>query len=109
MKKDLPSIFANKIDRKIENNKTCCVTHKDDKREAEEIKEYKGIRIGKNINDKINDIFNSPKYVYKADVIITTNDGEQIKKIVGKNGNNLITMENELINIDTINDIKFKQ
>lgn len=106
MKKDLPGIYANKIDKKILNNKTCSVTT--NKEEKEEIND-RNIKIEPNINQKINAIFSSPKYVYKADVIILTNEGERTKKIVGKNGNNLITIENELINIDTIKDIKFKE
>ena len=31
MKKDLPSVFANKIDKKIENNKTYCVSKNEEK------------------------------------------------------------------------------
>lgn len=104
--KELPRVFANKIDKKIENNENYAVS----KNKEAEIKqeEYKGIPIGKNINQKINDIFSSYKYVYKADVIITTDNGEITKKIIGKNNNNLITIDNELININTIKDIRFK-
>ena len=93
--KDLPKVFANKIYK--DNNRDYSVS----KNEEESIDT-------KNINQKINDIFNSYKYVYKADVIITTNEGESIKRIIGKKDNNLITFDNELINIDTIKDIKFK-
>lgn len=107
MKKDLPGIFANKIDKKLENNKNCCVTKseelsisKDDTRSAE---------IGLNINQKIQNIFNSSRYVYKADVLITTNEGKYEKRIIGKNGDNLITIENELISIGNIKDIEFKE
>ena len=104
--KDLPRVFANKIDKEMNNNRTHSVSNNEEKQE--EVKEYKGIRIGKNINQKINDIFASPSYVYKADVIITTSEGEFTKRIIGKNGNNLITMDNELISIDNIKDIRFK-
>lgn len=106
MKKELPSVFANKIDRKIENNKTCYISKNEEKKEKKEDKKFK---IEKNINEKINEIFSSPRYVYKADVLITTIDGVIKKRIIGKNGNNLITIENELINIDNIKDIKFDE
>lgn len=100
----LPRVFANKIDKKINNNREYMVS------KNEEIKqeEYKDMPIGKNINQKINDIFSSYRYVYKADVIITTDSGEINKKIIGKNNNNLITIDNELIPISIIRDIRYK-
>lgn len=107
MKRELPKIFANKIDKKLENNKNFSVTYSDEKQLNNE--SNRSIKLEKNINQKINEIFSSPKYVYKADVIITTNDGTIERRIIGKNGDNLITIENELINIWTIKDIKFKE
>lgn len=101
--KDLPKVFANKIDKKIENNKTYSISKNEEKVEERKFK------IEKNINQKINEIFSSPKYVYKADVIITTNEGILEKRIIGKNRNNLITMDNELIDIGQIKDIKYKE
>lgn len=105
--KELPKVFANKIDKKITNNKEYDVSQNNE--EIIKKEDFKGIPIGKNINQKINDIFSSYKYVYKADVIITTESGEITKKIIGKNNNNLITIDNELISIDTIKDIRFKE
>ena len=64
---------------------------------------------GLNINQKINNIFNSNKYVYKADVVITTKDGKVVKKIIGQNKTHLITIENELIPISNILDIDFNE
>ena len=92
--KDLPKVFANKIEKVKNNNKEYYVSKKKIKRE--------------DINKKITDIFSSYKYVYKADVIIDTEDDQMITKIIGKKGNNLITIDNTLINIDTILDIKLK-
>ena len=98
----LPKVFANKIDKKILNNENYVVSKNEEKINKE-------INTNINITQKINDIFKSYKYVYKADVIITTNEGEIVKQIIGKNKNNLITIDNELIDIDTIKDIKFKE
>ena len=39
---------------------------------------------------------------------ITLEDGVVVKKIIGKNNQNLITMDNELIPINSIKDIKYK-
>lgn len=105
--KELPRVFANKIDKRIDNNKTYCVS-KNEEKIVEERKD-RTFKIEKNINQKINEIFSSPRYVYKADVIITTNEGVLEKRIIGKNGNNLITIDNELISIDRIKDIRFNE
>ena len=103
MSKKLPKVFAGKINKDINNNEKYAVSKNEEKTIIEEK------QIGKNINQKINDIFSSYRYVYKADVVITTNEGDFVKRIIGKNGNNLITYDNELINISDIKDIKFKE
>ena len=107
MSKELPKVYANKIEKNIENNKEYVVSKNEEKKETNNISENTSIE--KNINQKINEIFSSYKYVYKADVVITTEKGEIVKNIIGKNGNNLITMDNELIDINSIKDIKFKE
>ena len=57
------------------------------------------------VEQKIYNIFNSPNYIYKIDVIIVTDKGKDKKKIVRKTKTNLITMNNEYIPINTIRDI----
>ena len=64
--RELPKVFANKIDKKIENNKSYYISKNEEKEEISN-RTYK---IEKNINQKINEIFTSPSYVYKADVTI---------------------------------------
>ena len=103
--RELPKVFANKIDKKLENNETFCVSKNQELKKEENDKIFK---IEKNIHQKINEIFSSPNYVYKADVIITTTEGDLEKRIIGRNGNSLITINNEIISIDRIIDIKFK-
>lgn len=57
------------------------------------------------IDQKIEQIFKEKDFVYKADVEIIT-DTETIKKrIVARNQNNLITIDNEYIPISIIRDI----
>ena len=60
----------------------------------------------KTIYQKINDIFLSPNYIYKANVEITLKDNIVTKRIIGRNKDYLITMDNELIKIADIIDIK---
>lgn len=95
-------IFANKIEKKINNNEEIYFSSL----KNEKIKEEK--KNTKNIFQKINDIFNSKNYVYKADVVITTNNGELNKRIIGKNSKYLITADNELILISEIKDIRYQ-
>ena len=52
-----------------------------------------------------NDAIYSKDYIYKADVTIVTDNQVLEKRIVGKNSNNLITIDNEYIPISIIRDI----
>lgn len=104
MEKKLPKVFANSIDKKLNNNES--VYYEKNDRNIEEPKKS-NLNDSFNINQKINHIFSSSRYVYKADVDITLKDGKVSKKIIGRNKNQLITMDNELINISDIIDIDF--
>jgi len=120
MEKKLPKVFANKIEKEVGNNKSVFYSSKDGLNDASE--DVRGTNISddfvskvkdnlvkpKNVYQKINDIFNSSRYVYKADVELTLKDGVVTKRIVGKNANHLITIDNELIPISDIIDIKHK-
>lgn len=104
MEKKLPGIFANKVDKKAGNNEDVYYSSHETR---EDTRQEKASDF-RNVNQKINDIFNSPNYIYKADVIIKTNSGEVTKRIVGKNATHLITIENELIPLTEIKDIRMK-
>lgn len=109
MKKELPGLFANKINKKLENNERVAVTKPEEMvRKSEESISKDAPILQKDIQQKIQDIFVSPKYVYKANVVITTKDKKVVKKIIGKNNQHLITIENELIPISDIVDIEFE-
>lgn len=110
MEKKLPGVYANKIEKKIENNKKIDYSSKES--EERNIKRENKIEMAirsteKNINQKLSDIFNSPRYVYKAEVEIKMKDRTIVKKIIGQNQNQLITLDNELIPISDIVDINF--
>ena len=108
----LPKVFANSLDE-VHNNDTVFYSKDNnlkvsvDDSDRNSIEEYKILK-GNTVNQKINEIFTSPYYIYKAEVEITLEDGVIVKKIIGKNNQNLITMENELIPISSIKDIKYK-
>ena len=89
MKKDLPKVYANPIDKDIYYGKN------------EELRSSTA-----NIYEQINQIFASPHHVYKSNVLIKTKNGEIKTTIVGKSGNNLLCLNGEKINMIDIIDIK---
>lgn len=105
MEKKLPKVFANKIDKELKNNETIYYN----KNEERKIEEKESLSSILTVNQKINQIFSSTRYVYKADVIITTKNGKINKRIIGRNRNELITMDNEVINVNDIIDIEFSK
>ena len=104
MEKKLPKVFANKIDKELNNNET--VYYNKNEVRSEQKDNSSSIFT---VNQKINQIFSSARYVYKADVIITTKNGKMNKRIIGRNRNELITMDNEVINVNDILDIEFQK
>lgn len=105
--KDLPKMYHNKIDKEISNNKKVFSTMYDSIIEASSTNRNSLIDNRKNytVEQKIYNIFNSPNYIYKIDVTITTDNGTFNKRIVGKTKTNLITMDGEYIPINTVRDI----
>ena len=102
--KELPKMYQNKINKKILNSKKVYSTLE----ERNNIKETKDefIRYSNiSIDQKIDNIFSSVDYVYKADVTIVTDKETIQKRIVARNKNNLITIDNEYIPISIIRDI----
>lgn len=102
--KELPKMYHSTIIKDIRNNEKVYSTMYN----KENISNNNTLINNKNnytIEQKIYNIFNSPNYIYKIDVTIVTDKGKINKRIVGKNKNNLITMDNEYIPINTIRDI----
>lgn len=96
MKKE--KIFANNITDKIGNNQSSCIVDKNDEL---------GIINEEKIDDKLNRLFNTNGYIFNVDVKIITLDKTYNTKIASRVGNNLITLDNDIINIDDIKDIVF--
>lgn len=111
MEKKLPKVFANKIDKSLDNNKNVFYSANDvdmDVRSDNISNAKSNYEIkGQNVNQKINSIFTSTRYVYKADVDITTKEGKISKRVIGRNSTHLITIDNELVPITDIIDIDF--
>ena len=94
--KELPKMYHPKINKTNNIQKTYSTISNTIKE-----KQYSNISIDK----KIDNIFKSKDYVYKADVTIITDNDTLNKRIVARNKNNLITIENEYIPISIIRDI----
>lgn len=100
MDKDLPNIYKGVVN--TDNNQEKSVLGEEITKE-----DNKEIKFEKSIDQEINNIFNSSDFIYKADVLITLKNNEKIKKtIIGKNNNSLITIDDELININNISKIE---
>lgn len=99
--KDLPKVFQNNIDKKFNNNSSVYYSSNDNRSSNKE-----EIKDNRTILQKINEIFSSPNYVYKANVEISLKDKKVTKRIIGRNKDFIITMDNTLIPISDIVDIK---
>ncbi len=104
MKRKLPNLYKGIIRNNPINQKQSIIDFND----KEEIQEKEDIVSDRNINNQIKNIFSSPEFVYKADVVITTTQGNILKKtIIGRTNNSLITMDDELIDVNEISKIDF--
>ena len=109
MGKKLPEVFHNSIDKKLTNNEDIFYSVKENKDIIKDNKVNKNLNVSKSIRTKINEIFASSSYVYKANVVIKTKDTTINRRIIGRNNKYLITMDNEKIPIESIVDINIKK
>lgn len=107
MNKKLPGVFANNVPSSAAHNKNVSYGNKLEIKNETSKKTSERLPDNLNINQKINMIFNSPRYVYKADVDIKLKDEIIKRRIIGRNSIHLITIDNELIPISDIIDINF--
>jgi len=113
MKEKLPHVFANRVSN-ISNNRKYYysdlerkVQQKKDNREPI-IEKYnlKSVVQKNDIRSKIIQLFKSPNNVYKVKANIKI-DGKTItKNLIGRTNSSLITLDDELIDIDKIEDIE---
>lgn len=102
MKKQIPKIFVNKID-KINNNKEVYYSYKDDNKD--EIKEEIIIPNEYDMQNKLNQLFRSNDFIYKKKFHIKTKYGENDYIIISKSYDYLLTIDGEKIYISNIIDI----
>ena len=100
MKKELPKVFVNKIN-KINNNQEVFYSYKDNN-----IKEETNIIVNSyDIQSKIDELFRSNDFVYKKTFHIKTKYGEKDYIIISKSIDYLLTIDGEKIYINNILEI----
>ena len=101
MEKKLPKMYHSSINKNIDNVQKI-YSSMDDNFNSDD----RGVKYNRfEIETKINNIFNSSNFVYKANVNILTDKGIIKKNIISKNNGYIITLDNEKIPIDHIKDI----
>lgn len=91
------NLFVNKFDKEFRNNEKVFYSNGNN---VDRIPRKIDVR------KKINEIFKSNDFVYKADVKITLKDRKIRTTIIARNNSSLITMDNEIIKISDILDIE---
>ena len=110
--KKLPKIFQNDISKTIKNNKKVYDSLKD-KEEVKtlEIKKTTTKQINSKktltVKEKIKELIKSNNYIFNTKVKLIFNDHEKECHIAGVVNNHIITMDNEIIKIDDLKDIKY--
>ena len=93
MDKDLPNIYKGSVNNSNNQDKSIL---------NEEVK----IESNRDVEKDIKKILTSKDFIYKAEVLITLKDNNKLKKtIIGTNNNSLITIDDELIDINNISKI----
>ena len=100
--KKLPEIFKNNIDKKINNNKEVYYSFINNNLDNE------NNLNDKNINDVIDELFNSDRVVYSIRVIISTNSKVYDTYLVARTSTYLLTIDEERILIKDIISLQIK-
>lgn len=92
-----PKMYQNRENKVFHNNREVFMSMD---RSNERI-----VSDSKDVRKKITDIIDSPNFIYSKAVNIVLGNEVILRKIIGIRGNNLITIDNEYIPIDSIRDI----
>ena len=95
----LPSVFANPINKKINNVQDSFYSSRNSV--VNKLSEREILR-------KIDQIFASKSHISKSRVIVTLKDGTKEIDLIGKTANNLLSLDGSLIRISDILDISKK-
>ncbi len=104
--KKLPKIYQNDINKKINNNKTTYHL----KYNAMEDSDDRILRemTNEEVNEVIDNIFNTTGYAFNTKVIIKTNNKTYNTSLIAKRNGYILTLDEDKIKIDDIIVIKRK-
>lgn len=91
-------IYVNKINKRIDNNQNYCDVDNNVIIENTDVL---------SVDDKMKKLFDTNGYIFNVDVRIITNSKTYNTRIAGRVGNNIITLDNDVINIYDIKDIVY--
>jgi len=94
---DKPKMYRCEAKKEFNNNRSVYASYSNNNT----FKAYDSNEIRK----KINNLFSSPNFIYRTKVNIVVDNQVLTKKIVGVYNNNLVTIDNEQIPINLIQDI----
>lgn len=106
-----PKVFENKFNKKVNNNQEMYETSNNIILENDFLindQESKNQNSNLTIIEKINMLLNRNGYIFNVLVTIKTKDKNYTTRIAGKVDNRLITLDNDIIDIDDITDILIK-
>lgn len=96
--KKLPEIYKNNINKKISNNKKVCY--------LKNINEKEEVIENNDIEDVLSKIFSGLGYSYNIPVLIETKTNKYETSLITKTKRNLVTIDNDIIPINEIINIK---
>ncbi len=98
--KDLPKVFANPINKDLNNNRSYSY---------DRLEEKTNDRNEGDVQNKINKLFKNEQTIYSIDCIIKFANEEGKYSIIGKTNNNLVTKNQKIIPIKDIYDIELAE
>ena len=110
MKKN--KVFVNKISKKINNNQGYCnidnINNNSIVIDNDDIIETNNDENNLTVREKIDNLLNRNGYIFNVDVKIITSNREYNTKIATKIGDRIITLDNNIININDIKELIIK-
>lgn len=108
--KKLPKIYQGDFSKKINNNKKYCYLENEEiLNRKEKISKNEKNKKDTNIVQTIDEIFKGMGYSYTVPVIIKTIDKRYETFLISRTKNKIVTLENEIINIDDIISLEIKK
>lgn len=107
MKKELPSIYKNTVDKRVTRNLEVCRVSNESLDESSR-KKISSTRSELTVEEKLKRLFQSKRYIFNIPVEIVTSRKSYETKIAGKVKNSIVTIEGDTIPIIEIEDIIIK-